>query len=64
MIDITLTTDQLVSISQKIVNACKENGDTIELSRVFQIIISNMKLLLDYKQDEFVASHGTRYEQG
>lgn len=58
--NITLTTDQLISISRKVINTCRDNGGNIELSKVFQMIIEDIKVILEQKQDEFIASHGIR----
>ena len=57
---ITLTTDQLIYISRKVINTCRDNGGNIELSKVFQMIIEDIKIILEQKQDEFIASHGIR----
>ena len=38
----------------------KENNNSIEMSRVIQLMVDHIKEILDRKQIAFVASHGTR----
>lgn len=59
-IDITLSTDQLSGIFDNIVTTCKENGDSIEMSRVIRIMVDDIKHILEEKQISYIASHSTR----
>lgn len=59
-LDITLSTDQLSGIFDNIVATCKENGNSIEMSRVIRIMVDDIKQILEKKQISFIASHSTR----
>ena len=60
LIDIVLSTDQITSMFETILEKCKENNDSIEMSTVIQLMVDHIKEILDRKQIAFVASHGTR----
>ena len=45
---------------ETILEKCKENNDSIEMSTVIQLMVDHIKEILDRKQIAFVASHGTR----
>lgn len=61
LIDIVLSTDQITSMFETILEKCKENNNSIEMSRVIQLMVDHIKEILDRKQIAFVASHGTRF---
>lgn len=46
---------------ETILEKCKENNNSIEMSRVIQLMVDHIKEILDRKQIAFVASHGTRF---
>lgn len=58
--DIILSTDQISNMFETILEKCKENNDSIEMSTVIQLMVDHIKEILDRKQIAFVASHGTR----
>lgn len=60
-IDITLSTEQLSEIVEELLETCKDNGNSIEMSKVIRIMVDKIKQFLEQKQIHYIASHGTRY---
>ena len=53
-------TNQIETISKRVIDECKEHGGTISISDVFKIISMETKLILDKQQASFVA-HGVKW---
>ena len=54
-------TNQIETISKRVIDECKEHGGTISISDVFKIISMETKLILDKQQASFVAAHGVNW---
>ncbi|KAK8815012.1 hypothetical protein WA556_007049 [Blastocystis sp. ATCC 50177/Nand II] len=54
-------TNQIETISKRVIDECKEHGGTISISDVFKIISMETKLILDKQQASFVAAHGVKF---